>query len=265
MPDANHSPFPACDSVQQGKPEPSSWQATSKTALAQAAQSGSRPCVKVAIFCVTALLLCQYHCQPSTPTPAPTPTPASTAVPIPSATPIATPTLTPTAVPTATPATPPPAQPTATPTPDSFREGIQHLLQTSENGFLELRGKLKKTENGSGPDPLFRIRKIYEGTFLFGEATSAELEEVYYKAGPQPAYNYHLYFQAPPVRGPTERYDDLRLNLNRVLEGFTHTFGYRYDAWTRDDPLKTAILLSSQDIAGSSEIQVHVAFLSSPW
>jgi hypothetical protein len=170
--------------------------------------------------------------------------------------------MTPTAEPTAT---PPPAQPTPTPTPDPFKEGIQHLLETSKNGFLELRGKLKRTENGSGLDPLFRVRKIYEGTFLLGEATSAELEEVYYKAGPQPVYNYHLYYQAPPIRGPIERYDDLRLNLNRVLEGFTHTFGYRYDAWTRDDPLKTAILLSSQDVAGSSEIQVHAAFLSSPW
>jgi hypothetical protein len=156
-------------------------------------------------------------------------------------------------------------QPAATPAPDPFKEGIEHLLEASKNGFLELRGKLKRTENGSGLDPLYRVRKIYEGTFLFGEATSAELEEVYYKAGPQPVYNYHLYYQAPPIRGPIERYDDLRLNLNRVLEGFTHTFGYRYDAWTRDDPLKTAVLLSSQDVTGSSEIQVHAAFLSSPW
>jgi hypothetical protein len=167
--------------------------------------------------------------------------------------------------PTATPATPPPPPPTPTPTPDPFKEGIEHVLQASRNGFLELRGKLKRTEYGSGSDPLYRVRKIYEGTFLFGEATSAELEEVYYNAGPQPVYNYHLYYQAPPIRGPMERYDDLRLNLNRVLEGFTHTFGYRYDAWTRNDPLKTAILLSSPDVAGSAEIQVHAAFLSSPW
>jgi hypothetical protein len=263
MPDANHSTFRESAPVQQVKPELPTCRGTIKRSLTQATRSGSRPCVRAAILGVTALLLCQCHRQPTVPSP--TPTPASTATPLPSATPTVTPALTPTPEPTATPPTPPPAPPTPTPTPDSFQEGIQHLLQASGNGFLELRGKLKRTENGSGRDPLFRVRRIYEGTFLFGEATSAELEEVYYNAGQQPVYNYHLYFQAPPVRGPIERYDDLRVNLNRVLEGFKHTFGYRYDAWTRDDPLKTAILLSSQDIAGSSEIQVHVAFLSSPW
>jgi hypothetical protein len=263
MPEANHSTFRESPPSRPGKPELSSCRGTVKRSIARAARPGPWPWLQAAILSVAAFLLCQCHRQPAVPTP--TPIPASTATPVPIATPIATPTVTPSAVPTATPATPSPAQPTATPTPDSFQEGIQHLLKASGNGFLELRGKLKRTENGSGPDPLFRIRKIYEGTFLFGEATSAELEEVFYNPGPQPAYNYHLYFRAPPVRGPIERYDDLRLNLNRVLEGFTHTFGYRYDAWTRDDPLKTAILLSSQDVAGSSEIQVHVAFLSSPW
>jgi hypothetical protein len=106
---------------------------------------------------------------------------------------------------------------------------------------------------------------MYEGNFLFEGAASAELEEVYYTAGRQPAYNYHLYFQALSPRASIEKYDDLRSNLNRVLKGFEHTFGDRYDAWARDDPLKTAILLSSQDVAGTLEIQVHVGFKSPQW
>jgi hypothetical protein len=150
-------------------------------------------------------------------------------------------------------------------TPDTFGEGIKQLLQSSEKGFVELHGKLKRTENGSGPDPLFRTRKIYEGTFLFGGAALAELEEVYFAAGESPAYNYHLYYQALSVRASIQKYDDFRMNLNRVLEGFEHTFGDRYDAWARDDLHKTAILLSSQESTGSPEIQVHVAFSSPQW
>jgi hypothetical protein len=142
---------------------------------------------------------------------------------------------------------------------------MKQLLQASAKGFLDLRGKYKSTENGSGPNPLFRVRKIYQGTFLLVNATSAELEEVYYTAGPQTAYNYHLYYQALSARDSIERYDQLRLNLNRVLRSFVHTFGDRYDAWAQGDPLKTAVLLSSQDVAGSPEIQVHVAFSSPQW
>src|SRR6185295_5872554 len=111
----------------------------------------------------------------------------------PTATPTATPTPTPTATPTPTPSLPPGPPPTPTPTPDVFQEGINKLLQASENGFLEFRGKIKKSENGSGAVPLFRDRKIYEGKFLFGSAVLAELEEVYFSPERQPAYNYHLY------------------------------------------------------------------------
>jgi hypothetical protein len=142
---------------------------------------------------------------------------------------------------------------------------MQHVLQASQKAFIEFRGKLKRTENGSGPDPLFRVRKIYEGTFLFGGAASAEIEEVYFRSEQQPVYNYHLYYQALSPRDSIERYDDLRLNLNRVLQGFEHTFGERYDAWAGADSLKTAVLLSTQDVAGSPEIQIHVAFPSPQW
>jgi hypothetical protein len=142
---------------------------------------------------------------------------------------------------------------------------MKHALEASEKAFVGFRGKFKRTENGSGPDPLFRVRKIYEGTFLFGGATSAEIEEVYFNNARHPVYNYHLYYQALSARDSIERYDDLRLNLNRVLQGFAHTFGERYDAWARADTLKTAVLLSSQDVAGSPEIQIHVAFSSPQW
>jgi hypothetical protein len=173
--------------------------------------------------------------------------------------------VTPAATPTPTASSTASITPTPSSTPDAFEEGIKQLLQASGKGFLEFRGKFKRVENGLEPNPLFRLRKIYEGTFLFRGAASAELEEVYYSAGQQPAYNYHLYYQALSTRSSIERYDDLRLNLNRVLHGFEHTFGERYDAWAGNDPLKTAILLSSQDVAGYLEIQVHVAFSAPQW
>jgi hypothetical protein len=142
---------------------------------------------------------------------------------------------------------------------------MKQLLEASTKGFLDMRGKYKNTENGSGPNPLFRERKIYQGIFLLGDASSAELEEVYYTAGRQPAYNYHLYYQGLSARVSIEKYDELRMKLSQLLRGFVHTFGERYDAWSQRDPLRTAVLLSSQDVAGSPEIQVHVAFSSPQW
>jgi hypothetical protein len=142
---------------------------------------------------------------------------------------------------------------------------MKRVLQAAGSGFLELRGNFKKVENGSGSYPLFRLRKIYEGTFVFGGANSAELEEVYYRNERQPVYNYHLYYQALSSKDSIERYVDLRLRLNQLLQGFEHTYGDRYDAWARADPLKTAILLSIQDFPGSLEIQVHAAFASPQW
>jgi hypothetical protein len=139
------------------------------------------------------------------------------------------------------------------------------VLQAAGSGFLELRGKFIRIENGSGPHPLFRFRKIYEGTFVFGGATSADLEEVYYHSDRQPAYNYHLYYQSLSSKDSIERYVDLRGRLNQLLTGFQHTYGDRYDAWARADPLKTAVLLSILELPGSVEIQVHAAFASPQW
>jgi hypothetical protein len=149
--------------------------------------------------------------------------------------------------------------------PDPFEANLQRLLQASGNGFRDLRGKLKKTEKGSGPEPLFRIRKIYEGTFLFDGSSSAELEEVYFHGGQQPAYNYRVFFQTLSARESIERYEQFQLNLNRALKEFEHTFGDRYDAWASHDALKTAVLLDNSDISGSLEIQVHVAFSMPQW
>jgi hypothetical protein len=261
MPGTKHFSFRDNGPLRRRKPAFSTRPETSKRSIAEFARYGSRLCVTAGILGAAAFLLCQCHRQSSTPAPTPTATPASTAVPIPATTAPVTLTVTPT--PTASPSAS--IAPTASSTPDTFEKGIKQLLQASGKGFLEFRGKFKRIENGLDPNPLFRIRKIYEGTFLFGGAASAELEEVYYSAGQQPAYNYHLYYQALSTRSSIERYDDLRLNLNRVLYGFEHTFGDRYDAWAGNDPLKTAILLSSQDVAGYLEIQVHVAFSSPQW
>lgn len=142
---------------------------------------------------------------------------------------------------------------------------MNRLLQAAASGFLELRGKLKKVETGSGSYPLFKSRKLYEGTFVFGGANAAELEEAYYTNDQQPAYNYHLYYQSLSSKESVEKYVDLRLRLNQMLQGFEHTKGDGYDAWSRADPLKTAVLISLQELPGTLQMQVHAAFASPQW
>jgi hypothetical protein len=192
------------------------------------------------------------------------PTPIDSAIGSP--TPAATPTTIATPSPTVTPTnTLSPPQPALSPTPDSFAEGMKRVLEAAGSGFLELRGKLINVENGTGSYPLFKLRKLYQGTFAFGGASGAELEEVYYINDHQPAYNYHLYFQSLTTKDSIDRYVDLRLRLSQLFQGFQHTYGDRYDAWARADPLKTAILLNIQESPGSLQIQVHAAFDSPQW
>lgn len=260
MPEPNHPTFRDNPPVRPEKPAYSARLGRRKRSLVQVLRAAVRICLTMCIAGFSAFSLCQCHRQPSTQAPTPTATPAT---PSPTPTPNVQVTPTPTAVPQVS--APPLPVPSASETPDAFGDGIKQLLQASEKGFIEMHGKLKRTENGSGPDPLFRMRKIYEGTFLFGGAALAELEEVYFTAGQQPAYNYHLYYQALSARASIEKYGDFRTNLNRVLEGYEHTFGDRYDAWARKDTRKTAVLLSSQEGTGSPEIQVHVAFSSPQW
>jgi hypothetical protein len=140
---------------------------------------------------------------------------------------------------------------------------MQRVLEAGSSGFLELRGKLTKTENATGPHPLFCLRKIYEGAFIFGGAYAAQLEEVYYSNANQPAYNYHLYFQESSDKRPT--YDDLRGRLDMMLRDFVHTSGTGYDAWAGSDARGTAILLTDRDVLGSVEVKVHVAFPKPQW
>jgi hypothetical protein len=217
------------------------------------------------------LLLCD--CRRQTAKPSPTPTDTATETPSPPAALTPTPTLTPLSSPSQSikpsPSPIPSASPLAevrpNPSPDPFEANLQRLLHASENGFRDLRGKLKKTEKGSDSTPLFRIRKTYEGTFLFDGSSSAELEEVYFHAGQQLAYNYHVSFQALSARESIERYDQFRANLNYALKEFEHTFGDRYDAWASHDALQTAVLLDESDASGSLEIQVHVSFSTPQW
>jgi len=215
------------------------------------------------------LLLCDCRRQTATPSPTPsntpteTPSPPATLTPTPPPTPLPSPSQS--VKPSPSPSPSPIAEASPTPSPDSFEANLQRLLQASENGFRDFRGKLNKIEKGSGPEPLFRIRKIYEGTFLFNGSSSAQLEEVYFHAGQQPAYNYRVSFQALSARESIERYDQFRLNLNHALKEFEHTFGDRYDAWARHDALQTAVLLDDSDTSGSLEIQLHVAFSAPQW
>jgi hypothetical protein len=260
MPEANHPTFRDNPPVRREKPGRSARPSRLERSIVQVLEALVRTVVTAGVAGCGILLLCQCHRQPTTPEPTPAATPAT-----PSPTPAPTVQVTPT--PTALPqvSAPPLPLPSASETPDAFGDGMKQLLQASEKGFIGMRGKLKRTENGSGSDPLFRIRKIYEGTFLFEGAALAELEEVYFTAGQQPAYNYHLYYQALSVRASIEKYGDFRTNFNRLLQGYEHTFGDRYDAWARNDIRKTAVLLSSQVATGSPEIQVHVAFSSPQW
>jgi hypothetical protein len=211
-------------------------------------------------------LLSQCHRQP--PSSAPTLQNTPTVAPNPIA--LATPTIlsTPTAPPTSTPQLTPLASSSATPVPppptkDPFEDGMQHVLQAASSGFGELRGNLTKTENATGPYPLFRLRKIYEGAFIFGGAYAAQLEEVYYSDANQPAYNYHLYFQDSSDKGP--RYNDLRGRLDVMLRDFVHTSGTGYDAWAGSDARGTAVLLTDRDVLRSVEVKVHVAFPKPQW
>jgi hypothetical protein len=258
MRNANLPTLRADDPVPPGKKDCSAGPRTRTGSIVRVV----RGWVTVSMVFGLAFLLCQCHRQSPTPEAAPTATPAAI-----SPTPTALPTVTPAPATSATdtPTVKATPLPSASPPPDPFDEGIKRLLEASEHGFLELHCKLKRTENGSGPDPLFRVRKIYEGNFLFEGAALAELEEVYFTPGQQPAYNYQLYYQALSTRASIEKYEDFRRHLNRLLQGFEHTFGDRYDAWARDDVRKTAVLLSSQEATGSPQIQVHVAFSSPQW
>ena len=225
--------------------------------------------VAAAILCGGAYLLFQCHRQQpvlaSTPTPTPTvaPTPTVRITPTIVATSTASPASSSEPTPAVSASAPPPSTPGAE---DAFEDGMKRVLRAASSGFLELRGTLTKTEDGTtiGPYALFRLRKIYQGTFVFGGAKSAQLEEVYYNRKPnQPAYNYRLFFQESSDKAPT--YDQLRQRLDAILTGFVHTFDAGYDAWAGSDARGTAVLLSDRDVLGFVEIQVHVAFPTPRW
>jgi hypothetical protein len=207
--------------------------------------------VAVALFCH-----CQRQSVVPTPSPSPEPTAKSSEAPEPTPTPTPLETPAPTATPTIA---------AATPDPQSLEEGMKRVLAASESGFLDLRGKLKTTENGTGASPLFRIRKLYEASFAFGGASSAELEEIYYRKDRHPSYNYRLLFQSPSTKETAEKYDDLRVRLQQLLSGFEPTHGSGYDAWARSDASNTAVLLSVQDQPNLLQLQIHVAFPAPKW
>jgi hypothetical protein len=232
----------------------------------QIARDKLRLAVATGILAGGAYLFFHFHRLPpaSMSTPAPTVAPTSvvratpTILVTPAASPASTPALTPTVSASAHLVSTPPTE-------DAFEDGMKRVLRAANSGFLELRGKLTKTEDATtDPHALFRFRKIYEGTFVFGGANSAQLEEVYYDSKPnQPAYNYRLYFQESSDKAP--RYDHLRQGLDVMLPGFVHTFGAGYDAWAGSDAQGTAVLLSERDVPGFVEVQVHVAFPTPRW
>jgi hypothetical protein len=142
---------------------------------------------------------------------------------------------------------------------------MKRILASSESGFVDLRGKFKRTDNGTGASPLFRVRKLYDGAFLCGGSVSAELEEVYYRRDRHPSYNYRLYFQSPSPKESAARYDDLMVRLQQLLTGFQHTHASGYDAWARSNAANTAVLLSVQEQSELLQLQVHVAFPEPKW
>ena len=237
---------------------------------------------KAVVLSSALILLCQCdqrpHVMASSPSPSPeliekpsespvptpplTPTPDIAATPAPSMAATAAPSMTATPVPSMAPK---PSVPEATPDPQSFEEGMKHVLASSQSGFVDLRGKFKRTENGTGASPLFRVRKLYEGVFLCGGSVSAELEEIYYRRDQHPGYNYRLLFQSPSPKESAAKYDDLMVRLQQLLTGFQHTHASGYDAWARSDSANTAVLLSVQEQPGLLQLQVHVAFPAPKW
>ena len=191
-----------------------------------------------------------------------TPVPSVTATPVPSVT--ATPIPSAAATPVSTVA-PKPSAPEATPDPQSLEEGMKRILASSQSGFIDLRGKFKRTDNGTGASPLFRVRKLYEGAFLCGGSVSAELEEIYYRRNGRLSYNYRLFFGYPSAKESAARYDDLMVRLQQLLTGFQHTHASGYDAWARSDAANTAVLLSVQQQSELLQLQVHVAFPVPKW
>ena len=220
------------------------------------------------------ILLCQCDQRPHVVTPPSSPSPES--IEKPSESPVPTPPLSPVPSVSATPApsvTATPVQseapklsaPEATPDPQSLEEGMKRVLASSQSGFVDLRGKFKRTDNGTGSSPLFRTRNLYEGAFLCGGSVSAELEEVYYRRDRRPSYNYRLFFRSPSPKESAARYDDLMVRLQQLLTGFEHTHAGGYDAWASSDAAKTAVLLSVQEQSGLLQLQVHVAFPEPKW
>jgi hypothetical protein len=258
MPEAEHP-----TDHNQGQ-EPANAREKLKKLLAKLAQPSLALGMMAAVLGGGGYLLSQCHRQPPGSASMPTPTVATSPIvlttPIILSTPSAPLASTPQSTPLASSSAPPVPPP---PTKDPFEDGMQHVLQAGSSGFRELRGNLTKTENDTGPYPLFRSRKIYEGAFIFGGAYAAQLEEVYYSNANQPAYNYHLYFQDSSDKGP--RYNDLRERLDVMLRDFVHTSGTGYDAWAGSDPRGTAVLLTDRDLLGSVEVKVHVAFPKPQW
>jgi hypothetical protein len=200
--------------------------------------------------------------ESSVATPPLTPVPSVTATPVPSVTATAAPSVAATPVPSVT-ATP--SAPQATPDPQSLEEGIKRILASSQSGFADLRGKFKRTENGMGESPLFRVRKLYQGAFLCGGSIAAELEEIYFRRDGRPSYNYRLFFQSASPGESGTKYDDLMVRLQQLLTGFQHTHASGYDAWVRSDTANTAVLLSVQQQSELLQLQVHVAFPAPKW
>src|SRR5262249_39300375 len=96
------------------------------------------------------LLLCDCRRQTATPSPTPSNTPTVTPSPPPPPPPTPPPPpVPPPAQPEPSPSPSPVAEASPTPSPDPFEADLQRLLEASENGFRDLRGKLKKTEKGS--------------------------------------------------------------------------------------------------------------------
>ena len=234
-----------------------------KKFLAKLAQPSLALGMMAGILASGAYLLSQCHRQPPGSASVPTPTVASSPIVLTTPIILSTPTAPLASAPQSTPlasssATPVPSPPTK----DPFEDGMRHVLQAGSSGFRDLRGNLTKTENATG-HPLFRLRKIYEGTFVFGGAYAAQLEEVYYSNANQPAYNYQLFFRDSSDKGP--RYNDLRGRLELMLGDFIHTSGTGYDAWASSDARGTAVLLTDRDVLGSVEVKVHVAFPKPRW
>ena len=149
----------------------------------------------------------------------------------------------------------------------SLEEGIKRVLGAVPSAFRELRGKLIKTEERTGPLTPFRLRKTYAGKLIFGGATSAEIQETYpFTQSNFVTYTYKLQYPRADAEAAAKKAGDLVKQLNQILPTFVHSHGIdlaplpHQDRWTLPQNRPPLISLDRTELPGSLEADNSLQF-----